>query len=148
MDQFKSCCNKNCLETNPQSVNNFNKQKSRKDGLRAICKTCRKEYEKKLMLKFPHYFSRASHKTMLARKYDLSIDDYEKMLKEQDYKCAICNCIQADTKHRFGVDHDHKTGKIRSLLCYNCNYALGNIRDNYETAARLAQYLAKWSKDH
>jgi hypothetical protein len=52
------------------------------------------------------------------------VDDFERMLAEQNGLCAIC--CEAPAVH---VDHDHETGRVRGLLCFNCNGALGQFRD-------------------
>jgi hypothetical protein len=80
----------------------------------------------------------------LRRYYNLSVEDYDRMLEEQDNRCAICRC---NFKKRC-VDHDHKTGLVSGLLCGRCNRGLGGLRDNYQTVAAAAAYLAKheWGK--
>jgi hypothetical protein len=58
------------------------------------------------------------------------------MLAEQDGKCAVCE--KPSPEH---VDHDHQTGVVRGMLCFNCNQALGNVRDSLEVLSRLSMYL-------
>lgn len=55
------------------------------------------------------------------RGYGLSTEDYENILAEQNYCCAICNKHHNCFKKRLAVDHDHRTGEIRGLLCTGCN---------------------------
>jgi hypothetical protein len=80
-------------------------------------------------------------------KYGLSISDYERLLELQCGVCAICEMPEKKLHRRTGeirrlsVDHDHTTGKVRGLLCAACNLAIGNIRDNPNTAVRMAEYL-------
>jgi tetrahydromethanopterin S-methyltransferase subunit B len=62
------------------------------------------------------------------------------MLRSQDNKCAICHL---GTTKRLFVDHDHKTGMVRGLLCYKCNSALGLINDSTDIAESIKQYLLK-----
>ena len=57
------------------------------------------------------------------------------MIEAQGGTCATCD---AKPEH---VDHDHRTGKVRGVLCFNCNQALGNVRDNVTTLGRLDDYL-------
>jgi hypothetical protein len=75
--------------------------------------------------------------------YGLTIDDYESLLKKQNYKCAICGSDNTKSKisNRFYVDHDHETGKIRGLLCSNCNFALGHFNDNIDILLKAISYL-------
>lgn len=64
----------------------------------------------------------------------ISREDFEKMMKAQSYVCAICK-KPCKTKRRLATDHCHKTGKIRGLLCFNCNTHLGWVetyRDNID----------------
>ena len=58
------------------------------------------------------------HAMPVLRKYGLSMEDYEKMNDVQQGACAICGCKPT---RRLSVDHDHKTGKVRGLLCVRCN---------------------------
>lgn len=65
----------------------------------------------------------ANLKNHLSRKYGLTVEQYEAMLKAQKYRCAICGGKNA--KNRLAVDHCHDTGKVRALLCDPCNQHLG-----------------------
>lgn len=72
---------------------------------------------------------------------------YERLLSEQEQKCAIC-AISLDeyrrkyTKHReFSLDHCHKTGAKRGLLCHNCNRAIGMMQDSVEILQSAIEYL-------
>ena len=77
--------------------------------------------------------------------FDLSLDKYRKMLEDQDGKCAICS--QPETHKRNGklkalaVDHDHKSGAIRGLLCSDCNTGIGKLKDDPKVLRLAAQYL-------
>ena len=56
------------------------------------------------------------------RMYGITIEDYDRMYEEQGGRCAICRTDQpGGAGERFSVDHDHETGKVRGLLCNNCN---------------------------
>jgi hypothetical protein len=67
------------------------------------------------------------------------------MLLDQDYKCAICKISETEIKHKrntyFAVDHCHSTGKVRGLLCNNCNCILGFINDKTEHLNNAIKYL-------
>jgi len=63
--------------------------------------------------------------------------EYFEMLETQDGNCAICKAEQASLY----VDHDHKTGKVRGLLCEQCNFLLGNAKDNVNILASAVKYL-------
>ncbi len=70
------------------------------------------------------------------RMYSITRKEYEKMCKDQKYKCLICL-----RKTKLYIDHDHKTLAIRGLLCNNCNLSLGHFKDNSEWLRRAADYL-------
>lgn len=75
----------------------------------------------------------------LRRMFGISLAEYEKMLAEQDGKCAICG--QEDQWFSLAVDHCHGTNRIRGLLCSQCNRGLGLFRDNPDYLDRAADYL-------
>lgn len=70
----------------------------------------------------------------------MSIEEYEQKLKDQNGKCAIC---KQESEHRLNIDHSHETGKIRDLLCRNCNYALGHAKDDINILKEMINYLDK-----
>ena len=78
----------------------------------------------------------------LKARYNITPEQYYSTLEEQKNKCAICGKNQEDEKKRFAVDHNHKTGFIRGLLCTYCNSRLMKyIRDDKNRAKGLAYYL-------
>lgn len=116
----KKC--KTCGEEKALSL--FGKHKGRKLGLADSCKTCRNE------------------KAVLER-HGLTKSEKEAMLIAQNYQCAICGCHESEINHILAVDHCHKTGKIRGLLCPECNLAIGKFQDSVEVLQSAADYLAK-----
>lgn len=73
-------------------------------------------------------------------------EDYEKAFIEQHARCAICGCDLNSSRYtRFAGDHDHKTGKLRGLLCTNCNTALGLMKDSILRLQSAVEYLKKHS---
>jgi hypothetical protein len=70
-------------------------------------------------------------------KYGLSAAEVEAMREAQGGVCAICRTAPA-----VHVDHDHATGKVRGMLCFNCNAALGHFRDDPILFRRAVRYLA------
>lgn len=81
-----------------------------------------------------------SRKCDLKKKYGLTIEEYNDIFKKQKGKCLGCN-KKFITRLSASVDHSHKTGKVRGLLCRFCNLALGSINDNPTTLKNLAAYL-------
>jgi hypothetical protein len=78
---------------------------------------------------------------LLKKKYGITVEQYNLMRNNQNYKCYICNIDEDKLDRALAVDHCHHTGKVRGLLCGNCNRFLGQINDNVETAERMVQYL-------
>lgn len=88
------------------------------------------------------------NETYLQRTYGISVEDYQKMLVEQEHKCAVCGgegFIMNNQYHKMKlvVDHDHVTGRVRGLLCHNCNRALGLLQDSIESLDKAKAYLLK-----
>ena len=81
----------------------------------------------------------------LLRFYGITLDDKRKMLALQQNKCAICT-DRFEQISQARVDHDHKTGKIRGLLCNSCNVLLGNAKDDLQILASASSYLASRSE--
>lgn len=81
--------------------------------------------------------SLAVHVNKIKKKYNITEQQYKDLLKKQDYKCAICGLYENnktnDTIWRLSVDHDHKTNKIRGLLCNKCN----NLVRDYECKTHI-----------
>ena len=77
----------------------------------------------------------------LQRKYGLSYDEYHAMLDAQNNECAICGYEFGQKKGDIHVDHDHKTGDVRGLLCTHCNRGLGFFKDNAESLINAANYI-------
>ena len=87
----------------------------------------------------------------LLQKYNLTLDEYDQILEHQNGVCAICSKkeivldINGEIRN-LAVDHDHKTGKIRGLLCFSCNGGLERFCDDYQNIAAAIKYLEKWNK--
>ena len=75
----------------------------------------------------------------IKRLYGLTDIQYQELLKSQNGGCGICGKIKK--KYNLSVDHDHKTGKIRGLLCSPCNRALGILGDSSEALQKVLRYL-------
>lgn len=75
--------------------------------------------------------------------YGIRESDYNAMFTEQGGRCLGCGKHQSDLSHPLHVDHDHKTGKVRGLLCKKCNSTLGNADDNVGILENLINYLKR-----
>ena len=81
------------------------------------------------------------HKTAYRiTKYGISLEEHAKLLTSQNDSCAICKLPFNDARPSH-IDHDHKTGKVRGLLCKACNTGLGNFRDNSVYIEKAIAYL-------
>jgi hypothetical protein len=78
-------------------------------------------------------------------KYGMTYDEYQEMYEKQGKKCVICGELGDESKpHRpLYIDHDHKTGKVRGLLCHRCNFMIGQARDDIEILQNGIEYLKK-----
>ncbi|MFK0283434.1 endonuclease VII domain-containing protein [Streptomyces sp. NPDC090499] len=108
-----------CGEVKPWSE--WHRNATASDGLSTRCKSCRAVE------------GRAGH---LKRNYNLTEAERDAMVASQYGICAIC--LSAPPVH---VDHCHKTGRVRGVLCFNCNSAIGKLRDKPDAARRAAAYL-------
>lgn len=94
----------------------------------------------------------ATRKYWLRRKFGITVKQYDDMLAKQCGVCASCGKpetqIDRQTKkiRPLAVDHDHKTGDIRALLCAACNMALGLMNEDFERIHALADY-AEWCRN-
>jgi recombination endonuclease VII len=81
-----------------------------------------------------------AHATRVEKVYGLQRGQYEILYEAQGGRCYICQVATGKTK-RLAVDHDHKNGYVRGLLCSPCNRHLGHIRDSTLIARRIIWYL-------
>ena len=89
---------------------------------------------------------KSQKKSYLRIRYGITPEFYEGMLQGQDYRCAICGKeLDLSRGTRFTcLDHDHNTGKIRQILCHNCNKGLGHFFESEEIMLSAIEYLRKW----
>lgn len=112
-----------CKEIKPISKFDINRRQ---------CKLCRGRKHKK-------YF----HEAAIQKKYNLTIEDYYELLKQQQGNCAICNTNLLKQTRKPHIDHDHKTNTVRGLLCANCNMGIGHLRDDYRICLNAVMYLKR-----
>lgn len=83
----------------------------------------------------------------MQKKFGISLHEYGQMLLAQGGKCAICEKESGGTRHgetkALAVDHDHKTGKVRGLLCESCNQGIGKLQDDPEILRKAADYIER-----
>ena len=76
----------------------------------------------------------------LQYKYNITLEQYRILLNKQGNKCAICSKVLTNT-FTTHVDHSHRTGKVRGILCVGCNHVLGKMKDSVELLQRAINYL-------
>ncbi|MEU1327136.1 endonuclease VII domain-containing protein [Streptomyces microflavus] len=76
----------------------------------------------------------------LLNNYGMTVAEYETRVSQQGGRCAICGTTP---DHRLHVDHNHRSGAVRDLLCRPCNYALGNAQDSLRVVRAMVAYLER-----
>lgn len=136
-----------CKKTLPSS--DFYKLRRSEDGLAYSCKgcsSCRSKTWRSNQSDYRHERYKSRRREAASRglklRYGIDIVQYEQLLSSQLGRCAICK-NEPTASRRLDVDHNHSTGKVRGLLCINCNLALGHLDDNAELAVQTALYLLR-----
>lgn len=83
-------------------------------------------------------------RSKIKRLYNLTIEEYEEMLKSQKRKCFLCG--KALRKGDVNIDHDHMTNQVRKLLCTYCNIRMASV-DNEEWLSKAIQYRDTYRKE-
>lgn len=83
------------------------------------------------------------HLDRRVKKYDLTAEEWERVLDIQNHGCAICGRAESTFTKRLSVDHDHKTGLLRGALCWHCNHLLGEANDDPEKLMLAFLYLLR-----
>lgn len=110
-----------CKVEKPLDIEHFPPHNKTKSGFDSWCRNCRNEYKRE-----------NSHK-----KYcDMISEDVLKKIKNEVKECVICG-----SNEKLVVDHDHKTNKVRGMLCNHCNRGLGHFRDDPMLLEFATQYL-------
>ena len=114
-------------------LEDFPRNRRTRDGRHAYCKPCHNarghESRQRLYGGSRHYH--------LKRRYGIGADEFDALLAKQGGVCRICG--RPDPEH---VDHDHKTGRVRGILCFNCNGGLGQFADDVDRLESAAHYLS------
>lgn len=137
-----------CIECGVEKpLTDFRRRSSSKDGRVARCTECMKLAYKNKYRKAEGYQEKARD-GYVRWKYGITWEDVLSMYKSQDGKCAICNRdIRLDSggvkNHPdiYCIDHCHETGKVRGLLCHDCNRGLGLFRDSIPNLSKAVEYL-------
>lgn len=146
-------CSK-CGET--KAVSEFNKNRRAKDGLYHWCQECAraganagyhrnrdrylaqmKVYREANKEALREKDRKHGWRYMLMSRYKMTIEQHNTMLVEQRNRCAVCDSVLT----KINIDHDHKTGVVRGLLCTPCNQAIGFLRDDALLLRSAAKYI-------
>lgn len=147
-----------------KSLDSFGKDTKRKGGITSACKECRnknsyawnkanpekvKEANSLNRINRKEYYSDPVRKMKyrnldLQKRFGISQLEYEQMFEAQDGVCAICKKFRLNKGKKYmAVDHCHKTGKVRGILCHFCNRAIGLFDDDQKLLTQAIEYLAK-----
>src|SRR4051812_17333354 len=130
-------------------VGNHKKKRVDPEERRLRIKEYKKEYFQKNKvqiyerIKSKPVNTKSIRNSWLKRKYGLTESDYQLLLESQDFKCKICQRphVEAAARSKLVVDHNHKTGNIRGLLCHNCNVTIGLMNEDTDNISKLIDYL-------
>lgn len=143
-------------------ITDFAQGRGYRDGRVTWCRDCYKDYRAKRLadpavraheaeyahlryarLKETGEYQRQQKQSRLRCRFGMSMDDYIQMAVAQGNLCAICGrpAVREGKTCCLDVDHDHKTGRVRGLLCKNCNLMIGNAQDDPATLRKGAAYL-------
>lgn len=160
--EFKACSR--CKELKP--VWGFNKDKQKSIGIASACRECasitsRESYNRCIDKRTSYWKARTKEQRQLEyqklknsgaklrhdlQRYGLTETEYNQLVKKQNGVCRCCGISPEQTKFsRLAVDHNHKTGKVRGLLCGSCNRALGMLRENVKTLEAMICYLKEYN---
>ena len=143
-----------CKKEKPDTREYFTADKHRRNGLRCQCKECRNEvFRKRYKMHKKTYCEKqkiylktergkdAHRRARLKYCYGITVGDYNKLFQQQNGCCTICGRHQSELNKRLAIDHDHDTGKIRSLLCSRCNQGIGLFGENVTILKSAINYL-------
>jgi len=120
-----------------KTINKF-RLRADKRATRPHCNTC---LNARANRSTPGYEARTKYQ--IRKKYDMSMEDFNNLVEQQQGTCAICLKSSKIEDRRLYVDHCHKTGRIRGLLCNTCNARLGQFSDSLILLEAAAAYLRK-----
>lgn len=119
----------------------FHLDSSKLDGLYSSCKECHRKH-KSNHKKIDRKIDPSKYKARkLKERYGISLEDYNNLLEKQEHKCIICEKHESEFGVSLAVDHCHKTGIVRGLLCFKCNTRVGHVETNPKEFSRIFQYL-------
>lgn len=156
-DGLKFC--KPCSTVKP--ISDFPIDRVRADGHYSYCKPCCSERSKRILAvrkstpEGKASLRRVQRRRALKEIYGLTVEDYDRMVAEQNGLCAICGEPETSAAPNtngavrvLSIDHDHVTGSVRGLLCHRCNVVLGLSNEDPDRLEMAARYLRSWLPSH
>jgi hypothetical protein len=137
----RAAYNKRWKEKNPEKARESHRvaQKKWREKNRERVKATAKKWGEANREKVNLYRRRQHYR----QKYGITIEERDAVLEAQGGKCACCNASEAGNRIGWVVDHCHKDGTVRGILCHHCNLALGNVRDSVAHLKKLIAYLER-----
>jgi hypothetical protein len=133
-------CN-NCRNDLPLS--SFGSDKTRKDNKSIYCLQCRADLARTARYAKPERGRSYSR----FKRYGITKEQYDDLFDAQNGRCAICGTDKPGRNHpTLYVDHDHNTGKVRGLLCCDCNLFLGQSKESIDVLKSAIDYLVHWGQ--
>jgi hypothetical protein len=127
---------------NPEKMQEYRKRCYSKPEQKTKRRAWERKWRQEYRIKHPKRSYLWMRRFHLKRSFNITLEEYEGMLKAQDYKCAICGALHAEvSRKRLQIDHCHKVDKIRALLCRGCNSALGYAKDDPNILRKAADYI-------
>lgn len=116
-------------------IHEFSLNRTSSDGLQFWCKQCMLDHRREYQTREPDY----NRNSYYVRRFGITLAEYEALNTKQGGKCKICGSTNG--RKRLAVDHDHKTGKVRGLLCDLHNRGIGLFGDNIADLESAVEYL-------
>lgn len=123
-----------------KALSEFYRLKNRKNKPAPACKECARKKRREYARNHREKESRKHREWSIKSAYGLTLEQYDQMFEEQGGVCKICGKINLDGR-RLYIDHNHKTGKVRGLLCHKCNSLLGYVDDSIDYLLKIKSYL-------
>lgn len=131
----------NILNRKEYNKKYYQENKEKYKNYRQKHKEYYKDYGKNYYQKNKEKLRRNAKKQQILTRYNLTPKDFERLLEIQNYECIIC---KNDFEDMPCVDHNHKTGKIRGLLCSSCNALIGMAYENIKILENTIKYLREF----
>ena len=103
----------------------------------AVSKAMRREYHRLHRLNNPDSY----HRARIKYRYKTTVEEAAKLVELVKKNCQICGQAADWKKQRLCIDHDHRTGKVRGVICHSCNVTIGHVKERVEILHQMIRYL-------